>query len=279
HRELDARGKLPAEALADLRLRFLPDDARGKRVGEIGSAITREVSNLADVVDQTLGLAYKTEIVLEGPAGVGAKIDGEALKAVLETSTSKTADIRLEIGILGADLRRSRATLAGLNRELKFIRAARLTDPLTGLGNERQLKGALSAAISRANKNNERLVLLLAELDRFAAFTELHGRALSERVLCLVADALRGLVPERAVLAKSNGARFAVVLATTKKDAESVLADKLRRRISRSQIVSASNGRSLGRLTLSIGATTVTAGDDPRSALNKAESRLRRAIS
>jgi len=278
-RELDAHGKLSDEVLADLRMQFFPGNARGKRVEEIGTALDREIGNLAGVVGDAICLSYKTEIALEGPTRIQTGTVRTQLQEVLETSISKIGGMRLEFGALGASLRRSRDRVAGLDRELEAIRTAELRDALTGLANNRQLTNVLTAAISKAGKTKTRIVLLLAELDHFGAFIQRHGHAISERVLCLVADALRGNVPVNGLLARSNRHRFAMVFVEPKPGAESALAERLRRALSRSRIVSRSNGENLGRITVSIGTAGLGGGESMRSLMERAEVRLRQAKS
>lgn len=278
-REIEAHGRLSEKAVTDLRLRCFPENARAKRIEEIGVALSRETGNLAEVVEKALCLSYKTEIAVEGLARIESRIGRTTLQEILEISSSNIAGTRVKFEALGVNLRHSRDTVAGLDRDLEAIRATKLIDPLIGLANSRQLRNVLTATIARAGVTKTRVVLLLAELDHFGTFIKRHGNAISERVLCLVAEALRGNVPEDGLLARSNGHRFAMVFIEPKPGAESGLAERLRRTISRSRLVSGSNGENLGRITLSIGTAGLGAGENMRSMVEKAGIRLRQAKS
>ena len=102
--------------------------------------------------------------------------------------------------------------------------AARLlaaTDPLTGLLNRRSF---LERVIGREGEH----MLLLADLDHFKRVNETIGHDGGDEVLRVFARALRGAVPDDALIARIGGEEFAIVAPVGSPLSASVVLDALR---------------------------------------------------
>lgn len=65
------------------------------------------------------------------------------------------------------------------------------TDPLTRLGNRRSMWEALERELERALLQDNRLTLVLIDLDRFKRVNDIHGHAIGDQVLKCFAASLR----------------------------------------------------------------------------------------
>jgi diguanylate cyclase (GGDEF)-like protein/PAS domain S-box-containing protein len=103
-----------------------------------------------------------------------------------------------------------------LARDVSELSAARqelerlaLSDPLTGLGNERSTRRFLSEHLSQ--RAEMPLALLWLDLDGFRRVNHSHGRSSGDRLLCAVADQLRGWCRPGDWLARMGGDEFLLI--------------------------------------------------------------------
>jgi diguanylate cyclase (GGDEF)-like protein len=86
------------------------------------------------------------------------------------------------------------------------------TDALTGLPNHRGFKELAAPAIDQSFEDGECASLLLIDVDDFSQFSRNNGLLASDAALVLLADTLKSIVPERAVVCRYGGDEFGVLL-------------------------------------------------------------------
>ena len=84
------------------------------------------------------------------------------------------------------------------------------TDPTTGLANRRELMRSVDEALDAKSGG----VFLVLDLDHFKRVNDLYGHLAGDKVLLLVAEALRKAAPADACCARTGGDEFAVLLPT-----------------------------------------------------------------
>jgi diguanylate cyclase (GGDEF)-like protein/putative nucleotidyltransferase with HDIG domain len=101
-----------------------------------------------------------------------------------------------------------------IENSLKFRQAAisATTDALTSLPNARSLFLHLDAELSRARRMQERLAVLVCDLDGFKQVNDRFGHLEGNRVLMLVAAGLRECCREYDFVARMGGDEFVLVL-------------------------------------------------------------------
>lgn len=92
------------------------------------------------------------------------------------------------------------------------IRYLAYNDPLTGLPNRRLLLDRLQQALAVSARHQRCGAVLMLDLDNFKNINETQGHDMGDRLLCEVADRLRGCVHEDDTLARHGGDEFVVVL-------------------------------------------------------------------
>jgi diguanylate cyclase (GGDEF)-like protein len=105
-----------------------------------------------------------------------------------------------------------RAQRLGLRREGETARRQARLDPLTGLLNRRAFDEDLAEAIERSRASGEPLSVLVGDIDDFKDFNDRFGHLEGDRVLKLIAEALRGAVRRPDVAYRWGGDEFAVIL-------------------------------------------------------------------
>jgi diguanylate cyclase (GGDEF)-like protein len=146
------------------------------------------------------------------------------------------------------------------------------TDALTGLYNQRYFHETLRREVTRAQRYDRNLAIVVFDLDNFKAINDEVGHLMGDRVLTQAADRLREAVRSVDVACRIGGDEFAVILPeSTAQDA-----DQLYRRVHNSL-----RGTSLGaegqRLRLSAGIAELQHGDTAASLFERADGALYRA--
>jgi diguanylate cyclase (GGDEF)-like protein len=86
-------------------------------------------------------------------------------------------------------------------------------DTLTDLPNRLLFEDRLSQALNHTQREGQILGTLLLRVDRFNKLNDTLGHALSDRLLCDIAERIRGAIGERGTVARFEGDEFAVLLA------------------------------------------------------------------
>jgi two-component system, sensor histidine kinase LadS len=147
-----------------------------------------------------------------------------------------------------------------LSDVVEKLKAASVTDPLTGLSNRRHVDAAIQPWIADLQRSRIRgpselpqrsLAICLADLDHFKQVNDELGHATGDRVLLSVAGTLRQNVRATAILARWGGEEFLVLDHVTGPYEDILMAERLRHSIMHDTApVVAETGRPL---TLSLG--------------------------
>jgi diguanylate cyclase (GGDEF)-like protein/PAS domain S-box-containing protein len=200
---------------------------------------------------ETLGVLH-----VAAPAGAGE---------LLESRRHLAATVAEQIGLALANLR-LRATL----------RAQSIRDPLTSLYNRRYLEEALDREIHRAVRNKSSLGLLMADIDHFKRFNDSYGHVAGDALLRELAAFLERSTRREDVACRYGGEEFTIILGQSTAEGAVRRAEALREGAGEIEVVH--QGRSLGRVTLSLGvAVFPDHGRSPAELLQAADQALYRS--
>jgi diguanylate cyclase (GGDEF)-like protein len=155
----------------------------------------------------------------------------------------------------------------------RFREARQLADldALTGLHNRRFFHETLAREVSRAQRYERNLALIVFDLDDFKEVNDKIGHLAGDAVLAEAAERVRDVVRSADIACRVGGDEFAVILPESGIDD----ADQLYRRI-----LQAVSGRPLGqvgKVFLSAGVAELRAEDDGRTFFERADEALYRA--
>ncbi len=146
-----------------------------------------------------------------------------------------------------------------------------LTDPLTGLYNQRYLRRHLGGLMSGSQCTE--LAILMVDVDHFKTVNDRHGHAAGDRALRLIADTLRTNIRVFDSLARYGGEEFVVLMPATREPEARLAAERLREAVE--QICFEVSDCNRTTLTISIGVACAQAGQvNPDSLLEAADAAL-----
>lgn len=93
--------------------------------------------------------------------------------------------------------------------ELRFLAHH---DPLTELTNRSLFNDRLDSALRAAHRHKSTLALLFLDINDFKGINDVHGHAVGDLVLCMIARRLESCVRETDTLARMGGDEFTVLL-------------------------------------------------------------------
>jgi two-component system cell cycle response regulator len=145
-----------------------------------------------------------------------------------------------------------------------------LTDPLTGLYNQRYLRRHLSGLIESGQSRN--LAVLMVDVDHFKSVNDRFGHASGDRALRLIADSLRINTRVFDSVARYGGEEFVVVMPGTGPEEATAAAERLRAAVEVIDFPILDNVSI--PLTVSVGVACASAKGSPELLLNAADAAL-----
>lgn len=197
---------------------------------------------------------------------------GDTLSGALILSRAAGADFtQNEIAL--ARTVTSQAGIAIENARL-FQRVKQLAehDGLTGIFNRREFFRRAADATERCATEGVPLAAVMLDVDHFKRFNDRYGHAIGDEVLRLVARVASGVLGDRAVFGRYGGEEFAALLPDVTPETAAHVADGLRHAIALNRMSSPTYGEL--QVTVSVGVSTLRAGDDVSALLNRADRAL-----
>jgi diguanylate cyclase (GGDEF)-like protein len=127
-----------------------------------------------------------------------------------------------------------------------------VTDEMTGLLNRRYLQERLSEEIQRSKRHHFPMSLMMLDVDKFKPYNDAYGHLAGDAALRIVASILKENLRGADVAARYGGEEFAILLPQTSSEEASVIAERIRMQIERTEFPHR-------RVTVSIGIAKTTA--------------------
>lgn len=108
------------------------------------------------------------------------------------------------------------------------LRKSSYRDSLTGCHNRRKLDEDILAAYSLANRSDEKLAVLMLDLDYFKRINDTYGHAAGDSVLLSAAEIIRSQLRKHEFLYRYGGEEFVVILPATNAADAIILAERIR---------------------------------------------------
>jgi diguanylate cyclase (GGDEF)-like protein len=161
-----------------------------------------------------------------------------------------------------------------LYAERNFRLAAR--DGLSNLFVRRFFDGRLGSEVIRAERYGRPLSVAAFDLDHFKDLNDAHGHAAGDQAIRVFSEILRGSLREQDLCSRRGGEEFAAYFPETSPELAARVCERIRERLSSSQIEF--EGKKIA-LTVSVGVAGWTAGDDLDRLLTRADQALYEAKS
>ena len=195
----------------------------------------------------------------------------EALIGITREMIERTQDAETR-------LRSTNDELRDLQEELQEAQETAERDPLTGLPNRRSLENALNRAIAAAQAANTALSVAFCDIDSFKRLNDVHGHAVGDRVLRVVADALAdGASDDGMFVGRQGGEEFVMLFEGLTAIEAAARVDTIREGLAERTLRTRGSGTPIGTVTFSAGVAELQSGESAHDVLHRADSAMYRA--
>lgn len=158
-----------------------------------------------------------------------------------------------------------------LNEQRLALERLATTDTLTGLPNRRRLEEACELQMARVKRYQEKLSVVIVDVDHFKSVNDTHGHQVGDQVLKHVAEVLSTTVRESDFVGRWGGEEFMVLCPNTKAADARLVAEKLRAAIAGHAFPV------VGKKTASFGVAELARGEALEKAVERADEALYQA--
>lgn len=270
---LEAGERLSDDLTYDLYQKHVID-VRERAVRSSQDRLTSLLDDMQGTVSQAGAAAGNVQASLTGVGESLAQGDADAVRRQVEALSDIVRTLDGTMSQLTDALARGQTEILRLGEELARAKADSRTDGLTRLSNRRAFDETLERLHFESARVARPLCLMLLDVDHFKRINDRFGHPFGDRVLQGIARAVRDALPAGAQAARYGGEEFAVLLPDTPEDAARRIAEEIRRAVAGSGIRSTSTGRSLGSVTVSVGATLLNPGETIQAFVGRADRAL-----
>ncbi|MCK5837076.1 MAG: diguanylate cyclase [Desulfobacula sp.] len=234
--------------LTDIRMR-----------GMDGLELTRKIKKLysTDVMVMT---GYSAEYSYEKAVQAGAS------DFIFKPFRFEELDLRIKRVLREAEFKKERSKL------LKELEKLAITDALTGLYNSRHFFSQIKTEIKRYNRYSRSLSLLILDIDFFKSYNDTWGHLEGDKVLMGIGKIIDSCMRSMDTAYRYGGEEFAILLPETRLPKACVVGARIKDNIS-SHLFEPEPGVQRS-ITVSIGATELVEGEDPKSFIGRTDKAL-----
>ena len=141
-------------------------------------------------------------------------------------------------------------------------------DGLTGLLNHRMFQETIRAEYDRVKRYGNHVSLIMLDIDHFKKFNDAYGHPVGDKVIAMVARAIKSLVRSTDRAFRYGGEEFSVILPETTAENGARLAERLRQQIGADRSVKGLV------ITISLGVGEVTIAETPEGFIKRVDGAL-----
>jgi len=198
---------------------------RGRRIAHAAPVLDGADQRIADRIADRLRDTYGLRNLLAAPLRVNGRVEGAiVLSRRVNAAWPDSAPRFLEAAAVEAS-----AALARVY-SMRDAETRATTDALTGLPNRRYFDEYLGL-LARRRRANDRVGVLMIDIDRFKKLNDTFGHAVGDHVLREVAQAIVRAVRDDDVPARFGGEEFAVLLRNPTPEVAVEIGERVRRSV------------------------------------------------
>lgn len=169
------------------------------------------------------------------------------------------------------ELEKAQSKINELNQELQEARATLSTDLLTKVGNRQAFSDDMNAAIEAGKEKTLSMILMMIDVDNFKFLNDEFGYVAGDKVLFFIAQTIKSMIRTADRVYRYGGEEFAVVLNRCDVSQAQAVADKIREKIEKSNLLY--SGKNV-HVTISIGVSVHKKADSLEDLVERADKAL-----
>ncbi|MCK5165652.1 MAG: GGDEF domain-containing protein [Desulfobacula sp.] len=164
--------------------------------------------------------------------------------------------------------------LKQLHQELEKSQQEAQTDSLTLLINRRGLEKKLELERIRARQNDSPFSIIMVDIDHFKRVNDTFGHLVGDSLLKSIAYMLKEHLRRNDIAARYGGEEFLILLPETGIEGAKAVAQKIRKTLSTKEWKLKESGKSMGKITVSMGIAIYKFNEPEESLIKRADDAL-----
>jgi diguanylate cyclase len=175
---------------------------------------------------------------------------------------------------LNEQLEEATSKIENLSKKLEETEKEVLLDALTGLNNRKAFDRKIKELYEKYEKKEGLFSVIILDIDFFKKFNDQYGHHIGDEVLSIVGSNLRNNLKGKDFSARYGGEEFIILLPNTTLDNAYVVADQMRKEISKKRLKIKKTGQIIGSITVSMGVSEIRERDTTMSVVKRADAAL-----
>ncbi|MDT8407707.1 MAG: diguanylate cyclase [Methylococcales bacterium] len=198
----------------------------------------------------------------------------EELKTRRRDGTDDQDHLRQQLQNMSHKVKAMESETSELKMQLALAYNQALHDPLTGLANRGAYDERLNYEISRWQRDQAPLSLMICDIDHFKHINDTFGHRAGDKTLKIIASILKQHCRQTDFVARFGGEEFVMLLPNTEAESALTLAEKLRQQVELARFAAASKTI---KITISFGISQFVQDDNAEQFFERADQALYRA--
>ena len=177
----------------------------------------------------------------------------EEIKEIIATVTDQAKRVRDANYGIKSTLHSISDEISSLRQDVSRLGSEATTDVLTETMNRRGFDIQLREITERSMEFGFECSLIVLDVDDFKRINDNFGHQVGDKILKYIAATLRKNIRGGDILARYGGEEFAIILPHTSFEGAHTVAENLRLAVSARQLTTGSNGKVIGKITISVG--------------------------
>ena len=148
------------------------------------------------------------------------------------------------------------------------------TDPMTQLYNRRYFSELATTVVKLAKRSGLVYSIIMIDIDKFKRINDTFGHAAGDEVIITLAKVLKFDKRESDIVSRWGGEEFIILLPQTNQKGSMVIAEKLRKRVEKLQVVTKNHQKITFTISLGIASVDLDKHQTIEDVINKADKAL-----
>ena len=205
---------------------------------------------------------------------IGEAHDYNDIKKIVDQMIVETKALVKSGKRLQTRMKISSEDLRQLHQELEKSQQEAQTDALTTLINRRGLKKRLELERIRARQNDSPFSIIMVDIDHFKKVNDTFGHLVGDSILRSLARMIKDHLRRNDIAARYGGEEFLILLPETGIEGALAVGEKIRKALSTKEWKLKENGKSIGRITVSMGISLYKFNEPEESLIKRADDAL-----
>jgi diguanylate cyclase len=205
---------------------------------------------------------------------IGEAHDYNDIKMIVDQMIVETKALVKSGKRLQTRMKISSDDLRQLHQELEKSQQEAQTDTLTSLINRRGLEKRLELERIRSRQNDSPFSIIMMDIDHFKRVNDTFGHLVGDSILRSFAHMIKDHLRKNDIAARYGGEEFLILLPETEIKGAEAVGQKIRKALSTKEWRLKETGKSIGKITVSMGISLYKFNEPEKSLIKRADDAL-----